>query len=154
MRRAELPDRGCPRSRPVLARRCVVGRHHGRRLRARGARRRIDRAPQRDDRHRGRDPAGNHRERPLPHAVTAYRPRLPQLTRSFYKEPPWLFPCNKKSGSAPMSWASICGACGARSEEHTSELQSPMYLVCRLLLEKKKSLAASTSSLVLAYVSS
>src|SRR5436189_1538023 len=24
------------------------------------------------------------------------------------------------------------------SEEHTSELQSPMYLVCRLLLEKKK----------------
>src|SRR5436189_3967376 len=27
-----------------------------------------------------------------------------------------------------------------RSEEHTSELQSPMYLVCRLLLEKKKNL--------------
>src|SRR5437762_10150550 len=26
---------------------------------------------------------------------------------------------------------------GTRSEEHTSELQSPMYLVCRLLLEKK-----------------
>src|SRR5437762_10231513 len=26
---------------------------------------------------------------------------------------------------------------GRRSEEHTSELQSPMYLVCRLLLEKK-----------------
>src|ERR1017187_2061041 len=26
-----------------------------------------------------------------------------------------------------------------RSEEHTSELQSPMYLVCRLLLEKKMS---------------
>src|SRR5436189_5364230 len=26
-----------------------------------------------------------------------------------------------------------------RSEEHTSELQSPMYLVCRLLLEKKNS---------------
>src|ERR1017187_9516317 len=25
-----------------------------------------------------------------------------------------------------------------RSEEHTSELQSPMYLVCRLLLEKKR----------------
>src|SRR5437879_11475137 len=28
---------------------------------------------------------------------------------------------------------------GMRSKEHTSELQSPMYLVCRLLLEKKKS---------------
>src|SRR5437763_8784742 len=30
---------------------------------------------------------------------------------------------------------------GQRSEEHTSELQSPMYLVCRLLLEKKKNYA-------------
>src|SRR6202521_6444070 len=29
----------------------------------------------------------------------------------------------------------------ARSEEHTSELQSPQNLVCRLLLEKKKKLA-------------
>src|SRR3712207_7274385 len=28
---------------------------------------------------------------------------------------------------------------GSRSEEHTSELQSRQYLVCRLLLEKKKS---------------
>src|SRR5690348_17658681 len=27
---------------------------------------------------------------------------------------------------------------GIRSEEHTSELQSPVHLVCRLLLEKKK----------------
>src|SRR3712207_7360109 len=34
-----------------------------------------------------------------------------------------------------------CGrvvAAGMRSEEHTSELQSRQYLVCRLLLEKKK----------------
>src|SRR5437763_10870689 len=30
------------------------------------------------------------------------------------------------------------GQAPARSEEHTSELQSPMYLVCRLLLEKRK----------------
>src|SRR5690348_18017464 len=29
-------------------------------------------------------------------------------------------------------------ASGGRSEEHTSELQSPVHLVCRLLLEKKK----------------
>src|SRR3712207_8091757 len=29
-------------------------------------------------------------------------------------------------------------AVGQRSEEHTSELQSRQYLVCRLLLEKKK----------------
>src|SRR2546425_6195510 len=31
------------------------------------------------------------------------------------------------------------GAAAERSEEHTSELQSLAYLVCRLLLEKKKS---------------
>src|SRR3712207_6962001 len=35
----------------------------------------------------------------------------------------------------------ICrGGTEARSEEHTSELQSRQYLVCRLLLEKKKNL--------------
>src|SRR5437763_7297921 len=32
-----------------------------------------------------------------------------------------------------------CAAADERSEEHTSELQSPMYIVCRLLLGKKKS---------------
>src|SRR5947209_10881918 len=34
--------------------------------------------------------------------------------------------------------AHLESACGFRSEEHTSELQSRQYLVCRLLLEKKK----------------
>src|SRR5437879_7706974 len=38
-------------------------------------------------------------------------------------------------GTAPTA---IAPPYPARSEEHTSELQSPMYLVCRLLLEKKK----------------
>src|SRR3712207_7429914 len=32
----------------------------------------------------------------------------------------------------------LAGAAHDRSEEHTSELQSRQYLVCRLLLEKKK----------------
>src|SRR3712207_7639956 len=32
----------------------------------------------------------------------------------------------------------VCATSEARSEEHTSELQSRQYLVCRLLLEKKK----------------
>src|SRR5437762_8072966 len=38
-----------------------------------------------------------------------------------------------------LIWSAITGekAPDTRSEEHTSELQSPMYLVCRLLLEKK-----------------
>src|SRR5258708_24516999 len=32
----------------------------------------------------------------------------------------------------------LCSNISSRSEEHTSELQSPDHLVCRLLLEKKK----------------
>src|SRR5256885_3846076 len=36
----------------------------------------------------------------------------------------------------------------ARSEEHTSELQSPCNLVCRLLLEKKKILSVDRSTLL------
>src|SRR3989441_2083162 len=38
-------------------------------------------------------------------------------------------------GGAPLEV--VCGAPNVRSEEHTSELQSLAYLVCRLLLEKK-----------------
>src|SRR5436189_3410918 len=41
------------------------------------------------------------------------------------------------------SWWGRCHFQNYRSEEHTSELQSPMYLVCRLLLEKKNSEAAN-----------
>src|SRR3712207_7110236 len=35
---------------------------------------------------------------------------------------------------------------GSRSEEHTSELQSRQYLVCRLLLEKKKKIKSAASA--------
>src|SRR3989454_8315062 len=42
----------------------------------------------------------------------------------------------KESLDAFMRWA--FSAIRGRSEEHTSELQSPCNLVCRLLLEKKK----------------
>src|SRR3712207_6923326 len=35
---------------------------------------------------------------------------------------------------------------GPRSEEHTSELQSRQYLVCRLLLEKKKNDSTTTTN--------
>src|SRR5690348_17723285 len=38
----------------------------------------------------------------------------------------------------PASATACRAAVRARSEEHTSELQSPVHLVCRLLLEKKK----------------
>src|SRR5437762_7014913 len=40
--------------------------------------------------------------------------------------------------SISVSFAVSSALLVIRSEEHTSELQSPMYLVCRLLLEKKK----------------
>src|SRR3712207_7489275 len=40
---------------------------------------------------------------------------------------------------------------GQRSEEHTSELQSRQYLVCRLLLEKKKKLMPSLERSSLIY---
>src|SRR5260370_9356528 len=41
---------------------------------------------------------------------------------------------------APRGWAAFA----IRSEEHTSELQSHLNLVCRLLLEKKKPLQYTT----------
>src|SRR3712207_7747240 len=55
------------------------------------------------------------------------------------------------AGSVPAALDEFCGAVAdhrldllepqlPRSEEHTSELQSRQYLVCRLLLEKKKKL--------------
>src|SRR5258708_24496481 len=37
-------------------------------------------------------------------------------------------------------------ALGFRSEEHTSELQSPDHLVCRLLLEKKKTIVFTSTT--------
>src|SRR3712207_8115954 len=43
--------------------------------------------------------------------------------------------------SATNTSSSVC----TRSEEHTSELQSRQYLVCRLLLEKKKKHISSPS---------
>src|SRR5205823_14244953 len=42
---------------------------------------------------------------------------------------------------APGKPRTRCSSYASRSEEHTSELQSLAYLVCRLLLEKKKALA-------------
>src|SRR5437879_8984580 len=47
----------------------------------------------------------------------------------------------KRSENRSIPQRNLKGNCNGifrRSEEHTSELQSPMYLVCRLLLEKKK----------------
>src|SRR5690348_18151078 len=54
-------------------------------------------------------------------ASSSWRPRrVPRYLRMI---------CPKKAGARLARF---------RSEEHTSELQSPVHLVCRLLLEKKK----------------
>src|SRR3712207_8070789 len=54
-------------------------------------------------------------------------------------------PCSTSSSTASPTRSSSSSAaysatdtCASRSEEHTSELQSRQYLVCRLLLEKKQ----------------
>src|SRR3712207_6910140 len=54
-------------------------------------------------------------------------------SESSMKSPSWLSP------SSPMVWS-------RRSEEHTSELQSRQYLVCRLLLEKKNTQTTTSTS--------
>src|SRR3712207_8511671 len=52
----------------------------------------------------------------------------------------------RAAASAPGGRPGRCRrrSCRTRSEEHTSELQSRQYLVCRLLLDKKHRLAQAT----------
>src|SRR2546426_6551474 len=58
--------------------------------------------------------------------TTLFRSRSPSLPRSRGPRPPRVIRQPRRARR------------GGRSEEHTSELQSPCNLVCRLLLEKKK----------------
>src|SRR5258708_25191013 len=46
--------------------------------------------------------------------------------------------CWSSPAVGPPTWSTPHCSGNHRSEEHTSELQSPDHLVCRLLLEKKK----------------
>src|SRR2546425_344998 len=47
-------------------------------------------------------------------------------------------PSSQMGAQAEKTLMQYCDSVEDRSEEHTSELQSLAYLVCRLLLEKKK----------------
>src|SRR5256884_5206341 len=47
-------------------------------------------------------------------------------------------PADARRRAGPFAAGGAAGARAPRSEEHTSELQSRLHLVCRLLLEKKK----------------
>src|SRR2546422_3599000 len=60
-------------------------------------------------------------------------PRVAQLHHNHHQQP--------RSGDDLVPDAAL----GVRSEEHTSELQSRLHLVCRLLLEKKKNHRKSRS---------
>src|SRR3712207_7943801 len=61
--------------------------------------------------------------------------QLPPRIRVFV---PWKSPKRRKDGMQRRMKRLTLAALTVRSEEHTSELQSRQYLVCRLLLEKKK----------------
>src|SRR3989441_6475707 len=81
----------------------------------------------------GGDPAGNARLRTAIDAAKAENMPLDNIERAV------------KKGTGELEGVQYqevtyegYGPGGARSEEHTSELQSLAYLVCRLLLEKKK----------------
>src|SRR5690242_21548685 len=68
--------------------------------------------------------------------TTLFRSSTTSGLRTRWKRPSsWSPTPPRRSGS---SCASGTGSPGSRSEEHTSELQSHVNLVCRLLLEKKK----------------
>src|SRR5258708_24414152 len=85
-------------------------------------------------------------------AISAAALLSPPTTLGISRRATVSFPGSSRSGenatmkvlpwSLPLpSWAAFRpGRFPARSEEHTSELQSPDHLVCRLLLEKKKNL--------------
>src|SRR5258708_22445093 len=62
----------------------------------------------------------------LPALVTRMRWMADEIERIFGKRP------------VVTDTTEMCMSVTTRSEEHTSELQSPDHLVCRLLLEKKK----------------
>src|SRR5437763_16945778 len=62
------------------------------------------------------------------------------ISASWWVSPPtrWRRRASARECWPTRWWRTSRPGGGRRSEEHTSELQSPMYLVCRLLLEKKK----------------
>src|SRR4051812_49593639 len=64
---------------------------------------------------------------------------VPFVVKSSFKRPPSRVP-HRKLGTMTWRFSAFDSRfrCSSRSEEHTSELQSHVNLVCRLLLEKKK----------------
>src|SRR2546422_1522283 len=74
-------------------------------------------------------------------SATAPRPSAPYLLGAS-RPPAWTILSSRTCPACLLRAASLLrhphGRGPPRSEEHTSELQSPLHLVCRLLLEKTK----------------
>src|SRR2546422_3893105 len=72
--------------------------------------------------------------------TTLFRSELRRGTRNRARNPvqPPVAASDPRSSNPPHRLSEPGGPRGLRSEEHTSELQSRLHLVCRLLLEKKK----------------
>src|SRR3712207_7955700 len=68
--------------------------------------------------------------------TTLFRSGVRAGSTNFATTPGSVAPLRLSLGTFPNGALTLRGE--ARSEEHTSELQSRQYLVCRLLLEKKK----------------
>src|SRR3712207_7716185 len=81
--------------------------------------------------------------------TTLFRSRADRLTHGDLLIPApdetWCTPVDPRRNRRrrPREAASTVALAPERSEEHTSELQSRQYLVCRLLLEKKKTTPTS-----------
>src|SRR3712207_7927021 len=73
-----------------------------------------------------------------------YDPALGEDTKKAWEE--GYLPVNRNFAEAVAR--TVEGEESPRSEEHTSELQSRQYLVCRLLLEKKKHLLSFLVSFI------
>src|SRR3712207_7617152 len=86
-----------------------------------------------------RRPLGEGRSGPLQHGAFG-----DHTLRHVAPERDEKLPCHRDDGDLPDPAALAAHA--VRSEEHTSELQSRQYLVCRLLLEKKKKINTHTAT--------
>src|SRR5258707_5841934 len=86
--------------------------------------------------------------------TTLFRPRPAEVARRDPRRPARDAPDPREAhrivqqGGDGRGGEEARGHPGSRSEEHTSELQSRQYLVCRLLLEKKKSISTTCRSII------
>src|SRR2546422_5700559 len=77
--------------------------------------------------------------------TTLFRSAIPETARPCARPTPCRAAPNQNAGTPRRTRVARPHTPLRRSEEHTSELQSRLHLVCRLLLEKKKKIDKDTS---------